>query len=243
IFMEGILGISARVNTVEEPGYVRLVFRKQKHRPRPFSEGLGRQSKPAQGHMIGPDGSVLGAPHEGLGPVTFLSTAPGPGVAEPQRGQQVKYRRLWSAVDRGDLNQHVIRTGLGVLDEDIEIMALVENPGVLQLELRIVLAAAAVLFGQPGIRERRLRILVQGFHVGMRRRGVEIEVALLAIFAMIALWAGQTKQPFLEDRVASVPQRHGKTEPAFPVANPQEAVLSPAVGTTASVVMRKITRR
>src|SRR5262249_39509619 len=70
--------------------------------------------------------------------------------------------------------------------------------------------------------------------------GVEIEVAFLAVLAMIAFRAGQTKQALLEDRILAVPQRQGKAQAALPVADPQQAVLAPAVGAAAGVVVGQV---
>ena len=57
---------------------------------------------------------------------------------------------------------------------------------------------------------------------------------------MVPLWPRQPKQPLLQDRVLPIPQGQGKAETALPVGDAQEAVLSPAVGTRASMVMREI---
>ena len=54
---------------------------------------------------------------------------------------------------------------------------------------------------QPVIRKLALRILVQRLQIGMRRRGVEIEIALLDVFAVIALRTGQAEEPLLENRI------------------------------------------
>ena len=65
--------------------------------------------------------------------------APRPGVAEPQRGQHVQGRRVRSAVRHGDPHAQVGRAGLGVVDGHRPVPVVVEDPGVDQLVLRLVL--------------------------------------------------------------------------------------------------------
>src|SRR3954467_8341307 len=57
---------------------------------------------------------------------------------------------------------------------------------------------------------------------------------------MIALRSREAKKAFLENRIAPVPQRHGKCHPAFAVAQAKQAVLSPAIGAAARVIVREI---
>src|SRR5262249_10659413 len=64
-------------------------------------------------------------------------------------------------------------------------------------------------------------------------------VELLDVLAVVALVAGEPEQPLLDDRVALVPDREREREPALPVADPEQAVLAPAVGAAAGVVVRE----
>src|SRR5207302_2031264 len=57
---------------------------------------------------------------------------------------------------------------------------------------------------------------------------------------VIALGVGQAEQPFLEDRVAAVPQRHAQAQPALLVGEAGDAVLAPAVGAAAGLVVREV---
>jgi hypothetical protein len=84
----------------------------------------------------------------------------------------------------------VIGRCLGELHQDVEVTILVEDARVDQLVFRCTPIAAAVLLHERGIREGRLRILVQVLHVRMRRGGIEVEVVLLDVLAVIALVAG-----------------------------------------------------
>src|SRR5579862_7298729 len=97
------------------------------------------------------------------------------------------------AVGHGDADQDVVYLGLGILDEDIEVAVLIENAGVDQLKLRIGVAAAPVFIDQAGIGKLSLRIFVQALHVAVGGSGIEVVIALLHIFAMVALVAAQAE--------------------------------------------------
>ena len=70
--------------------------------------------------------------------------------------------------------------------------------------------------------------------VGVR---VEVEVVLLHVLAVVALAVGQAEQPLLEDRILAVPQRQREAEQLLVVADAGEAVLAPAVGARARLVV------
>ena len=74
----------------------------------------------------------------------------------------------------------------------------------------------------------------------MRRRRIEVEVILLHVFAVIALIARQAEQALLQDRIAPVPKRQREAHALVPVADPADAVLAPAVGARARMIVRKI---
>ena len=133
---------------------------------------------------------------------------PRPPVAEPERGEDLEVGRLRTAVLDGDADQDVFGGRLCVLDEDVEISIVVEDAGVEQLVLRFgrVRGARFRRSGRP-YGKCRLRILVQELHVRVRRRAVQIEVALLDVLAVVALMAGQAEEALLEDRIPSVPER------------------------------------
>ena len=54
-------------------------------------------------------------------------------------------RGVGPAVVRGDPDRDVLRIGLGVLDEDVEVAIAVEHAGIEQLVLRTLAGAALVL--------------------------------------------------------------------------------------------------
>ena len=141
--------------------------------------------------------------------------------------------RLWTR----DLDQDVLGRRLGVLDEHVEVAVLVEHAGVEQLVLELAAAAAAAGLDEVGVGERRLRILVEVLHVRVRRRAVEVEVVLLDVLAVVALAVGQAEQPLLEDRVLAVPQGQREAEPLLVVGDAGQAVLAPAIGARAGLVV------
>jgi hypothetical protein len=101
-------------------------------------------------------------------------------------------------------------------------------------------AAAAVLLDQLFVRELGERVFVERLHVGMRRRAVEVVVQLLHVLAVVALVAREPEEPLLEDGVLAVPQRERQAQPSLAVAEAQQAVLAPAVGAAARVVVRQV---
>ena len=116
------------------------------------------------------------------------TTASAAGAASPRSGP-----RLCAVTQHHD----VVGTGLGVLDDHVEVAVVVEDPGVQQLVLHLLLAAATVGRDQIVVRERPLRILVLALQVRVRRRAVEVEPVLLDVLAVVALadWSGRTSAP------------------------------------------------
>ena len=127
---------------------VRLVLGHQDGRSR-----RGRQPGRAQ------DG-VLGTQRHAPGLVGLrdrrpsVIDAPGPGVAEPERRQQVDLGGFRRAVRDGDADGHVVDGGLGVLDVDIEVAVVIERARVGQLVLGFVLRPPGVL-GRPAAHRER----------------------------------------------------------------------------------------
>src|SRR5207249_689950 len=183
---------------------------------------------------------VAGAYQARLRPVALAGAPPRPGVAEPERRQNVERRRVRTAVGDRHADQNIVGRGLRVLDGDVEITTVVEDARVDQLELRVPLPAAPALLDQPRIRVLALRILVERPQIGAGGRRVEVEVALLHVLAVIALGTGEAEEPLLEDGVATVPERDREAEPAFAVGDPEEPVFAPAVRAAPRVVVRQV---
>jgi hypothetical protein len=74
----------------------------------------------------------------------------------------------------------------------------------------------------------------------MSRRRVEVPPDLLGVLAVVSLAAGQAEDALLDDRVPLVPEREREAQLLVEVADPREAVLAPAVGAGAGVVVRKV---
>src|SRR5262245_3740603 len=103
-------------------------------------------------------------------------------------------RRFRSTIGNRDANKHVVGRRLGVLGEHVEIAIFIERPRIDELVLWVIFAATPILLHQPGVGKLALRVLVQGLHVGVSRRRVEIVVALLYVFAMVALGTREAEQ-------------------------------------------------
>ena len=82
-------------------------------------------------------------------------------MPEPERRQHVHGRVLRPAVVHGHLEQEILRCRLRVFDLDVEVPALIEDPGVEQFVFGLRHAACAVDGNQVGIGKLGLRILVQ----------------------------------------------------------------------------------
>lgn len=135
-------------------------------------DDIAREQIAPQRRMIGPQLAGAGAIDPALGPVAFSLSTPGPGVSVPQRREHVQGSGVRAAIGTGDLDQNIVRTCFGVLDEDIEVPALTEDPRVLDLELGIGPAAPPVLGRQLGVRKRALRILVESLQIRGGRRSL-----------------------------------------------------------------------
>ncbi len=73
----------------------------------------------------------------------------------------------------------------------------------------------------------------------MCRGIVEKVIVLLHIFTVITLRAGQTEETLFEDRVCLIPQVEREAQSALFVADAQQAIFTPAVGTRTCMVMWK----
>ena len=172
--------------------------------------------------------------------IPFAVASPRPCIAKPHRWQNVQWRRVGSAIVDGDADQQIFGLFLRVFHCDVEIPIVVEGVGIAEFEFAFIPSAAAILFHQRGIRKGALRILVQRLEVRRGRRRVEVVVALLHVLAVIAFRARQPEQPLFENRVLFIPERQRKTETALSIRNAEQAILAPAIGATARVVVREV---
>ena len=158
-----------------------------------------------------------------------IARFPRPCIPEPHRRQQIDIGRFRAAIGNRDLDTDVVRLGLGIFDEDVEVAVVVEDAGIDQFVLRLRPVALPVLLDKLRVRERLLRILVKHLHVGVRRGAVQIVVALLHVLAMVALVPVQTEQTLFQDGVLAVPQRNGEADILVAVTQAREAVFVPAI--------------
>src|SRR6185436_12465959 len=107
----------------------------------------------------------------------------------------------------------------------LPVPVVVEDPGVDQLELRVVPGPSGVLGDEPFVRERGLWVVVAPLHPRVRRRRVEEPPVLLGVLAVVALGAGQPEDALLEDGIAAVPEGEGQAQKLVDVADAAEAVL------------------
>src|SRR5688572_27012480 len=174
-----------------------------------------------------------------LGGSVRFSNPGRPVVTEPQCRQQMQVGSVRSPVDRRDPHQDVFGGALCVLHEHVEIAVLMEHAGVEQLVLHLVTAAPAVRLQQVGVRIGGLRVLVEVFHVRVRRRAIEVEVVLLHVLAMVAFVVGQPEEPLFENRILAVPESQAEAKMLLVIGNAGDAVFAPPVGARAGMVVRE----
>ena len=140
----------------------------------------------------------------------------------------------------GDLHQDIVGSRFGILDDDVPVAVLVEDPGVEQLEFGEFGAAAAILVDQQAVGKLVLRILVEHLQVGMAQNGIEVIVELLDVLPVIAFGVVEAEEALLEDRILAIPKAEGEAEQLPVIAESGDYVLAPAVGPAARVVMGQI---
>src|SRR5579862_1904757 len=74
----------------------------------------------------------------------------------------------------------------------------------------------------------------------MGRRGVEVEVVLLDVFAVVALVAGKTEGALLENRILAIPHRKRETQALFVITDTSHAIFAPAVGPRARLIVVEV---
>src|SRR5438034_9329809 len=131
---------------------------------------------------------------------------PRPRIAEVQRRRNVQRRRLGSRVANRHPHTCVVDVCLGVIDGDLEVAIVIEDPRVDELVLRIEVASPVVLVEQLLVRELSLWVDVPPTHPRMSQRRVEVPPILLRVLAVVTLVAVQSEDPLLDDGIASVPK-------------------------------------
>ncbi len=230
VVVDPVLGVRRLRRHPEQPLVVGLVLTEQRFR------GAVTDQHHRPGLGVGTDDPVVGPAQ--IRPLVF-GIAPGPGVAEPQCRQHLQGGLVRARVLDGDLHQQIPWGRLGVVDGDHPVPAVVKDPGVHQLVLRLEPPPPGVLGHQVGIGKFTLRVVVTPAVPRMRRSSVEVPPILLDVFPVIALRTGQTEHPLLEDRIHAVPQGQRQAPVLRFVAEPGHAVLVPAVHPGTGVVVRE----
>ena len=133
IFVKRIFHIRRSVFRVEEFFEIRLIFGKQQVRFS-FAQQPALAILPMLHFRTHPAGNAVGlANHR---PPRIPS--PRPGVAEPQRRQQMQRRGLRPAIHGGNLDQDVFDIRFGIFRKHIEIAMLGENTGIHEFKFRIL---------------------------------------------------------------------------------------------------------
>ena len=84
------------------------------------------------------------------------------------------------------------------------------------------------------------QVFVQALHVRVRRGGIEIVIIFLDVLAMIAFRSSQPEQALLQNGIAAIPEREGKAKTLVIVGNAGDAVLGPAIGARAGMIMGEV---
>jgi hypothetical protein len=151
-----------------------------------------------------------------------------------QRGSRL------AAVRDGDLDEQIFRRGFRVLDEHVEVTTAAEHAGVQELVFEIRARLLRVRVDEVRVGIGGLRILVQIFHVRVRRRRVEVEVVLLHVLAVIAFAVRETEETLLEDRILPVPEREPEAQELPVVGDPRKAVFAPTVRARPGLIVAEV---
>ena len=234
--VDPVLGVGGDRVDAEQPRRVGLVLAEQQRRPGAVRRAARHQLQGAQVRVLHPGRGRAGGRHDRLD----RAHVPGPGVAEPRGRQDVQGVGVRPGVGHGDLHQQIGGIGLGVTDLGDPVTVTVEDAGVEQLVLGVELAPPAVFRPEVLVGERRLRVVVAPAVPGVAGQRVQVPPVLLDVLAVVRLGPGQPEGALLEYRIAAVPQRQPQAQPLLDVAEPGQAVLAPAVGPRARMVVRQV---
>ena len=156
-------------------------------------------------------------------------------------GSKWSVRSVGTAIGRRNGDQDVVWTGLGIFDLHVEIAVFIE-------ERRYRAARTPARFGragdslQPiGRREIRPADNCRVLQVGMGRRGVEVVSNTLSR-PRRGFPRGFDSPNSRSLRIGSRPfhERDGEAESALAVGDAKQAVLAPAIGAAACLIVRKV---
>src|SRR5260370_34343928 len=74
----------------------------------------------------------------------------------------------------------------------------------------------------------------------MRRRGVEVVVKFLNVFAVISLTVRKAEKPLFQNRILPIPKSQTQTKALMVVDQTGNAIFAPTISSTARLVMTEI---
>src|SRR4051812_24400927 len=101
-------------------------------------------------------------------------------------------------------------------------------------------APAPIFLFKPFVWKLLLRVLVQKFHVRVRRSVIQVVVAFLDILTMIPFVPGEAKQALFENRIPAIPKCNGEAGFLVSVANTSDTVFVPPVRTRSGLIERQV---
>ncbi len=118
IIMEGVLEMTLRVVLAVQSAAICFVVAEEQFRP-----AIAIDLVPAQFGMLRRDGAILCRSQ-----LRFDSAVlPGPGVPKPNLREQMDRRGLRPAVMDSDEHENILRPGLRIFDEHVEVAIIIED--------------------------------------------------------------------------------------------------------------------
>ena len=106
--------------------------------------------------------------------------------------------------------------------------------------LGFVGGAVGVFRHQLLVGKSAVRVPIEGAQPRSGGSRLEEPVVFLDVFAMVPLRSGQAEESLFQDGVCSVPEGGSKAEALLPVADSENTVLPPSVGTAPSLLVGEI---
>jgi hypothetical protein len=160
-----------------------------------------------------------------------------PGVPEPDSGKDVEWGVIRAVIGDGDFPEDVVGGAFRNFLLDIEKAVFLKDTCILELIFAFFATAPAVFRDQVLVRVAFVGVTIEGFRVGVGGGAILVIIALLDVFPVVPLGAGESEESLLEDGVLGVPQGDRETETALAITPPLQAVFTPAIGTAAGVIM------
>ena len=121
---------------------------------------------------------------------------PAPCIPEPDMWNDVQGSRLRTTIPGNNTEEQLVFIFLCGFNEDVPISIVIKDARIDKLILPVSFAAFGVFSDEILVGELALRVLVEIFHVGMRRRVVEVEVSFFDALPVIPLWVREAEQSF-----------------------------------------------